>query len=194
MPQIGEVQSGVWLASGFGAMESTPAIAGELIARAIVDRTDLAGFLLELVWARLGRARRSRPSCRPACREVIAANLARRREALAPSGTRSDGPGDARGAHGFARRRPTAWSSGAPSRRRRAGRAPTRRSTRRARCRQRRQAGAAAAIRAGVVAPAFQFEQQAREDWPPAPGVSHRPRAAPEGEALEQVHVLLVLR
>jgi gamma-glutamylputrescine oxidase len=61
MPQIGEVQRGVWLASAFGAQGlNTSAMAGTLIARAIVDRDDSWRRFLpfELVWAggRSGRA------------------------------------------------------------------------------------------------------------------------------------------
>jgi glycine/D-amino acid oxidase-like deaminating enzyme len=61
MPQIGEIERGLWLASGFGGhgLNST-AVAGELIARGIVDG-DQAWRLFapyELVWAGgvLGRA------------------------------------------------------------------------------------------------------------------------------------------
>lgn len=61
MPQIGEVARGVWVASGFGAHGlNTSALAGELIARGIVE-TDQTWRLFapyELVWAggRLFRA------------------------------------------------------------------------------------------------------------------------------------------
>ena len=61
MPQIGELERGLWLASGFGAHGlNTTAMAGQLIARGIVD-ADLTWRLFapyELVWAggRLGRA------------------------------------------------------------------------------------------------------------------------------------------
>jgi glycine/D-amino acid oxidase-like deaminating enzyme len=61
MPQIGEFERGLWLASGFGGHGlNTTAMAGELIARGIVDGDD--GWRLftpyELVWAggRLGRS------------------------------------------------------------------------------------------------------------------------------------------
>ena len=54
MPQIGEIERGVWLASGFGGHGlNNTAIAGELIARGIVDG-DLTWRLFapyELVWA-----------------------------------------------------------------------------------------------------------------------------------------------
>lgn len=54
MPQIGEMERGVWLASGFGGHGlNTSAMAGELIARGIVDG-DQAWRLFapyELVWA-----------------------------------------------------------------------------------------------------------------------------------------------
>jgi gamma-glutamylputrescine oxidase len=60
MPQIGEVQPGVWLASAFGAQGlNTSAMAGNLIARAIVEGDDTWRRFLpfELVWAggRVGR-------------------------------------------------------------------------------------------------------------------------------------------
>jgi gamma-glutamylputrescine oxidase len=61
MPQIGEVQRGVWLASAFGGHGlNTSAMAGDLIARAIVERDDAWKRFLpfELVWAG-GRAGRS---------------------------------------------------------------------------------------------------------------------------------------
>jgi FAD dependent oxidoreductase len=61
MPQIGQVQPGVWLASAFGGHGlNTSAMAGHLIARAIVDGDDRwRSFLpFELVWAG-GRAGRT---------------------------------------------------------------------------------------------------------------------------------------
>jgi len=54
MPQIGELGSGVWLASGFGGHGlNTTAMAGNLIARAIVegDQTWRQFTPFELVWA-----------------------------------------------------------------------------------------------------------------------------------------------
>jgi len=54
MPQIGELGSGVWLASGFGGHGlNTTAMAGNLIARAIVDgdQTWRKFTPFELVWA-----------------------------------------------------------------------------------------------------------------------------------------------
>jgi len=61
MPQIGEVGSGLWLASGFdGQGFNTTALAGTLIARAIIegDQTWTLFRPFELVWAggALGRA------------------------------------------------------------------------------------------------------------------------------------------
>lgn len=61
MPQIGEVQRGLWVTSGFGAHGlNTTAMAGELVARGIVenDQTWRAFAPYELVWAGgvLGRA------------------------------------------------------------------------------------------------------------------------------------------
>src|SRR5258708_22785864 len=60
MPQIGEVQPGVWLASACGGQGlNTSAMAGNLIARAIVEGDDTWRCFLpfELVWAggRVGR-------------------------------------------------------------------------------------------------------------------------------------------
>jgi glycine/D-amino acid oxidase-like deaminating enzyme len=54
MPQIGEVAPGLWLASGFGGHGiNTTAMAGNIIARAIVDRDDTWRLFLpyDLVWA-----------------------------------------------------------------------------------------------------------------------------------------------
>jgi glycine/D-amino acid oxidase-like deaminating enzyme len=102
MPQIGEVQPGVWLASGFGGHGiNTSAIAGELIARAIVeqDPTWQAFLPYELVWAGGwgGRAVIQTILSSRHAGEVIAANLARRREALRAKRAReADGPGDGR--------------------------------------------------------------------------------------------------
>ena len=61
MPQIGEIERGVWLASGFGGHGlNTTAMGGELVARGIVeaDQTWRLFAPYELVWAggRLGRA------------------------------------------------------------------------------------------------------------------------------------------
>jgi 2Fe-2S ferredoxin len=61
MPQIGEIESGLWVASGFGGHGlNTTAMGGELVARGIVE-TDATWRLFapyELVWAGglLGRA------------------------------------------------------------------------------------------------------------------------------------------
>jgi glycine/D-amino acid oxidase-like deaminating enzyme len=54
MPQIGELATGVWLASGFGGHGlNTTALAGNLVARAIVDGDDTWKRFtpFELVWA-----------------------------------------------------------------------------------------------------------------------------------------------
>ncbi len=54
MPQIGELTPGIWLASGFGGHGiNTTAMAGNLIARAIVDGDDTWRLFLpfELIWA-----------------------------------------------------------------------------------------------------------------------------------------------
>jgi len=61
MPQVGELEPGLWVASGFGGHGlNTTAMAGELIARGIVDADPTWRLFApyELVWAggRLGRA------------------------------------------------------------------------------------------------------------------------------------------
>jgi gamma-glutamylputrescine oxidase len=60
MPQIGELSPGIWLASGFGGHGfNTTAMAGNLVARAIVENDDRWRLFLpfELIWAG-GRAGR----------------------------------------------------------------------------------------------------------------------------------------
>jgi gamma-glutamylputrescine oxidase len=85
MPQIGEIERGVWVASGFGGHGlNTTAMGGELVARGIVegDQTWRLFAPYELVWAggRLGRAVAQGIywGMRPA--ERLAQGLARRRE------------------------------------------------------------------------------------------------------------------
>ncbi|HET7847669.1 MAG TPA: FAD-binding oxidoreductase [Pseudolabrys sp.] len=54
MPQIGEITPGVWIASGFGGHGlNTTAMAGELVARGIVERDETWRLFApyELVWA-----------------------------------------------------------------------------------------------------------------------------------------------
>jgi gamma-glutamylputrescine oxidase len=54
MPQIGELSPGIWLASGFGGHGfNTTAMAGNLIARAVVEGDDTWRLFLpyELIWA-----------------------------------------------------------------------------------------------------------------------------------------------
>jgi gamma-glutamylputrescine oxidase len=54
MPQIGEIEPGVWVASGFGSHGlNTTAMAGELLARGIVEKDDAWRLFApyELVWA-----------------------------------------------------------------------------------------------------------------------------------------------
>lgn len=60
MPQLGQIEPGLWVASGFGGHGlNTTAMAGELIARAIVENDETWRLFApyELVWAggRLGR-------------------------------------------------------------------------------------------------------------------------------------------
>ena len=65
MPQIGELAPGYWLASAFGGHGlNTTAMAGELIARAILDGDDRWRLFssYELVWAG-GRAGRIAAAC-----------------------------------------------------------------------------------------------------------------------------------
>jgi 2Fe-2S ferredoxin len=54
MPQIGEIDRGVWLASGFGGHGlNTSALGGELVARGLVDNDQTWRMFApyELVWA-----------------------------------------------------------------------------------------------------------------------------------------------
>ena len=86
MPQIGALAPGLWLASAFGGHGiNTTAMAGELIAGAIVDGDDRWRLFqpFELVWAggRLGRAVASAHFWARRTREDVLASLARRREA-----------------------------------------------------------------------------------------------------------------
>jgi gamma-glutamylputrescine oxidase len=87
MPQVGEVQPGVWLASAFGSHGlNTSAIVGVLIARAIVEGDDGWRVFLpyELVWAggRAGRVLVQGMLAWSSVTEAAAALLARRRETL----------------------------------------------------------------------------------------------------------------
>lgn len=89
MPQIGEVEAGVWVASGFGRHGlNTSAVAGELIAAGIVEKDQTWRLFApyELVWAG-GKAFRavaqtiyvtSRPATK--AREALARARERRRE------------------------------------------------------------------------------------------------------------------
>jgi glycine/D-amino acid oxidase-like deaminating enzyme len=88
MPQIGEVQPGVWLAAGLGGQGlNTSALAGHLIARAIVEGDDTWRLFLpyELVWAggHAGRALFAATTWWSHRREAMSAGMARRREQLA---------------------------------------------------------------------------------------------------------------
>src|SRR5690606_4583334 len=54
MPQIGEIEPGLWVASGFGRHGlNTTALAGELVARGIVEKDQTWRLFApyELVWA-----------------------------------------------------------------------------------------------------------------------------------------------
>ena len=85
MPQIGELGPGVWLASGFGGHGlNTTAMAGNLIARAIVDgdQTWRQFTPFELVWAGgiLGRATAQMYYWMKRLRDAIAERRARAAE------------------------------------------------------------------------------------------------------------------
>jgi gamma-glutamylputrescine oxidase len=85
MPQIGELERGLWLASGFGGHGlNTTAMAGELIARAILDGDETWRLFApyELVWAggRLGRALVQGAYWVREGMSGVAQSLARRRE------------------------------------------------------------------------------------------------------------------
>jgi gamma-glutamylputrescine oxidase len=87
MPQIGEVQPGVWLASAFGGQGlNTSAMAGDLIARALVEGDDTWRRFLpfELVWAggRVGRTVVGATTWWWHQSEAVASLAARRREEL----------------------------------------------------------------------------------------------------------------
>lgn len=85
MPQIGEIERGVWVAGGFGGHGlNTTAMAGELIGRGIVDNDQTWRLFApyELVWAggRFGRALAQAVywGSRPV--EAVAGAIARQRE------------------------------------------------------------------------------------------------------------------
>jgi glycine/D-amino acid oxidase-like deaminating enzyme len=85
MPQIGEVQPNVWLASAFGGQGlNTSAIAGELVARGMVEGDDTWRVFLpyELVWAGglAGRIVARAAAWWSNQNEQFSARLARRRE------------------------------------------------------------------------------------------------------------------
>jgi gamma-glutamylputrescine oxidase len=86
MPQIGEVTPGVWVAGAFGSHGlNTTAMAGDLIARAIVERDDRWRLFsaYELVWAggRIGPAAAQVVYWSMQLRDALEERLARRREA-----------------------------------------------------------------------------------------------------------------
>jgi gamma-glutamylputrescine oxidase len=86
MPQVGELGPGVWLASGFGGHGlNTTAMAGNLIARAIIDGDETWRQFtpFELVWAGglFGRAAAQTSSLAKRLRAALAERRARGREA-----------------------------------------------------------------------------------------------------------------
>jgi gamma-glutamylputrescine oxidase len=85
MPQIGEIERGVWVASGFGGHGlNTTAMGGELVARGIIegDQTWRLFAPYELVWSggRLGAAVAQSIYWSTRSVECVAQSLARRRE------------------------------------------------------------------------------------------------------------------
>ncbi len=85
MPQIGEMQPGLWIASGFGGHGlNTTAMAGNLIARAIAEDSKTWRHFepFELIWAGgpFGRAAAKISYLGYTVRESVAARLARRNE------------------------------------------------------------------------------------------------------------------
>ena len=85
MPQVGQLQPGLWVASGFGRQGlSTSAMAGQLVARGMLERDDrwrlFAPF--ELVWAggKTGRAAGHAIGMAMRARSAAAGTLARYRE------------------------------------------------------------------------------------------------------------------
>lgn len=101
MPQIGQVQPGVWLASAFGGHGlNTSAMAGYLIARAIVEGDDTWRRFLpfELVWAggRAGRTVAYAATWWQRRSEAVLALAARHSEELQRKrGEQKTGPGKA---------------------------------------------------------------------------------------------------
>jgi gamma-glutamylputrescine oxidase len=89
MPQIGELSPGIWLASGFdGHGLNTTAMAGNLIAHAVVDGDDTWRLFLpfELIWSggRIGRAAAQAAYWWRRRRDEANAQKARAREAGGP--------------------------------------------------------------------------------------------------------------
>jgi glycine/D-amino acid oxidase-like deaminating enzyme len=92
MPQIGEMERGLWVASGFGGHGlNTTAMAGQLVARGMVDADQTWRLFApyELVWAggRLGRALVQGAYWTRDARDAAAQALARRRERRGPRKT-----------------------------------------------------------------------------------------------------------
>ncbi len=87
MPQIGEMQPGLWIASGFGGHGlNTTAMAGNLIARAIVEGSRAWRHFepFEMVWAGgpFGRAAAKLGYLTYSAKDSVTARLARRQERL----------------------------------------------------------------------------------------------------------------
>src|SRR5262249_7696820 len=89
MPQIGQLTPGVWLAGAFGGHGlNTTAMAGDLIARAIVERDDRWRLFsaYELVWAggRIAPAAAQVAYWSMQLRDAVEERLSYRREAARP--------------------------------------------------------------------------------------------------------------
>jgi hypothetical protein len=101
MPQIGELRPGVWLASAFGGHGiNTTAMAGGLIARAIIDGDQTWRLFLpfELVWAGgiFGRAATQALYWTTRRVESVEQLLARRRDAARRREARAAGAKESR--------------------------------------------------------------------------------------------------
>ena len=126
MPQIGELAPGYWLASAFGGHGlNTTAMAGEMIARAILDGDDRWRLFspYELVWAggRLGRAAAQTLFWSMQMRDSLQEKIARYRDRArreAERGRRASRPSRPRARPKPKGRAPRKRRGGSPSRRR----------------------------------------------------------------------------
>jgi gamma-glutamylputrescine oxidase len=123
MPQIGELSPGIWLASGFGGHGfNTTAMAGNLIARAIIDGDDTWRLFLpfELIWAGglAGRVAAQVGYWWSSARDENKAQKARQREAggrRATAARRAPAPAQARAARAAPSSMPAAAAMEVPA-------------------------------------------------------------------------------